>query len=129
MFPGYLVAATETFVVLDGYSWIMTAGHGVLWSWFEAIAEALAAGDDIRITKLWEAGLTASIRLRVTRDPDQVVVDNHVHAETMRSTHKVDSTDIHDFIQKFIPNVTVQRRHDSGTISRSCQECRSAVPG
>ena len=58
-------------------------GHSIIYSWYQALADALAGGVDSRVWKLYEAGMTATIRLRLTTSHTQVLTDAHVWSETM----------------------------------------------
>ena len=59
-----------------------------IYAWYVALADALGGGstgkvDNPRIWKLYEAGMTANIRLRFTTSH----ADAHVWSETIRASH------------------------------------------
>ena len=49
----------------------MLAGHALLIAWYAPLGEALRGQDEARIVKLFEAGLSVPIRLRLSPDADQ----------------------------------------------------------
>ena len=60
------------------------AGHGLLFSYYEALLNAVEQGDDAKLVKLYEAGLTATIRLRLTTSFAQLLADAHLWSESVR---------------------------------------------
>ena len=87
-------------------------GHAIIYAWYVALADAFQAGsaaqgEDSRIWKLYEAGMTATIRLRLTTSHTQVMTDAHVWSETIRATHQSGSCDLLNFIKrlKMMPEV------------------------
>ena len=87
-------------------------GHAIIYAWYMALADAFQAGmtaegEASRIWKLYEAGMTATIRLRLTTSHTQVLTDAHVWSETIRATHMAGSCDLLNFVKrlKMMPDV------------------------
>lgn len=91
-------------------------GHAIIYSWYMALADAFQEGltstgegpsDSSRVWKLYEAGMTATIRLRLTTSHTQVLTDAHVWSETIRATHMSSSCDLLNFVKRLtmIPEV------------------------
>ena len=85
----------------------MLGGHSIIYSWYQALADALAGGVDSRVWKLYEAGMTATIRLRLTTSHTQVLTDAHVWSETIRGSHMAGTCDLFTFVKRVatIPDV------------------------
>ena len=88
------------------------AGHGPLFSFYEALLNALEHGDDAKTLKLYEAGLTATIRLRLTTSFTQLVTDVHVWSESVKASFSSASSDLMatvKMISAMVPNLTTSR--------------------
>jgi len=83
-------------------------GHCMIYSWYVALADALQGGstpnanNTSRIWKLYEAGMTANIRLRLTTSHTQVLTDAHVWSEAIRATHMSGCGDLLNFVRPTI---------------------------
>ena len=120
VFPGYLPAALANTSHIEAMvksqachfkALCVLGGHAIIYAWYVALADAFQAGltaaKDLRIWKLYEAGMTATIRLRLTTSHTQVLTDAHVWSETIRATHMSGSCDLLNFITrlKMMPEV------------------------
>ena len=121
IFPGYLPAAIANTSHIEAMvkskachfkALCVLGGHAIIYAWYVALADAFQAGstaqgEDSRIWKLYEAGMTATIRLRLTTSHTQVLTDAHVWSETIRATHLSGSCDLLNFVKrlKMIPEV------------------------
>ena len=116
IFPGYLPAVLANTSHVEStlksgachFSRLcVLGGHSIIYSWYQALADALAGGVDSRVWKLYEAGMTATIRLRLTTSHTQVPTDAHVCSETIRASHMAGSCDLFNFVKRVatIPEV------------------------
>ena len=70
------------------------AGHALVFSWYQAMADALNDNENKRkFTQLYEAGMTAIIRLRLTTSHTQVLTDAHTWSEIARASSQAGSSD------------------------------------
>ena len=109
IFPGYLpaviantshVEATLKSGACHFSKLCVLGGHSLIYAWYQALADALAGGEDSRVWKLYEAGMTATIRLRLTTSHTQVLADAHVWSETIRTSHMAGSCDLLNFVKR-----------------------------
>ena len=86
IFPQFCLAVTASTPHLEKcaeqgvccFHWLcLGAGHGLLFSYYEALLNAIEQGDDAKLERLYEAGLTATIRLRLTTSFAQLLADAH----------------------------------------------------
>ena len=102
IFPGYLLAVLANTSHVEStlksgachFSRLcVLGGHSIIYSWYQALADALAGGVDSRVWKLYEAGMTATIRLRLTTSKTQVLTDAHNWSEVARASSHAGSSD------------------------------------
>ena len=114
VYPSFIPTGVSSLVVVDKNAehnscifndLPMLAGHAILWSWylradaiFEEIkciasqelaaeSEAIKRGDlEQKLVKLWEAAMTASIRMRLAPQLTQILNDRLQWSEELRST-------------------------------------------
>ena len=91
-FPTYFVSAVPTLGAVhpEAKSFRnlpLFAGHAILWSWFLALHRAMVQGERHKVIRLFEAGLTATIRLRLTTKLSTCMLDGHLWSENIRVTH------------------------------------------
>lgn len=131
IFPGYLPAAIANTSHIEAMvkskachfnKLSLLGGHALIDSWYVALADALQAGltstgegpiDSSRVWKLFEAGMTANIRLRLTTSHTQVLSDAHVWSETIRATHMSGSCDLLNFVKRLTMMPEVVRKGTS----------------
>ena len=109
IFPGYLPAVIASTSHVDAMAkagschfskLCVLGGHSILYAWYQALGDALAGGLDSRVLKLYEAGMTATIRLRLTASHTQVLADAHVWSETIRTSHMAGACDLLNFVKR-----------------------------
>ena len=88
-FPTYFVSAVPTLGAVhpEAKSFRILplfAGHAILWSWFLALHRAMVQGERHKVIRLFEAGLTATIRLRLTTKLSTCMLDGHLWSENIR---------------------------------------------
>ena len=80
------------------------AGHSLVYAWYQAMVDALSAsgnnGDPVKVLQLYEAGMTATIRLRLTTSHTQVLTDAHTWSEVARASSHAGSSDFFNFVKK-----------------------------
>ena len=66
----------------------MAAGHVLLFAWYIGVERALDSGDQTLLLELWQAGLTASVRVRVATDSRDVLLDAMHFNSTLKGLPK-----------------------------------------
>ncbi len=87
-FPSYFLTAIPTAGVLQNAAAFrnlpLFAGHAILWSWYLALDDAMNENARWKVARLFEAGLTATIRLRLAPSRAQWLSDALQWSETIR---------------------------------------------
>ena len=63
-------------------------GHALLFAWYIGVERALDSGDQTLLLELWQAGLTASVRVRVATDSRDVLLDAMHFNSTLKGLPK-----------------------------------------
>ena len=101
------------------------AGHGLLFSYYEALLNAIEQGDDAKLERLYEAGLTATIRLRLATSCAQLLADAHQWSESVRVSFCSASCDLLATVRMIgaIPNL-MSRATSVEKFSQGCVHLR-----
>ena len=91
------------------------AGHALVFSWYQAMADALNE-DKVKVMQLYEAGMTAIIRLRLTTSHTQVLTDANIWLEVARASSHAGSSDFINFVKRLstMPEVVRWKGHGDG---------------
>ena len=105
------------------------AGHALVFSWYQTMADALYANDLVKVMQLYEAGMTAIIRLRLTTSHTQVLTDAHTWSEVARASSHAGSSDFFDFVKRLstIPDVVRWKGQGDGTVENILKEFGDSV--
>ena len=79
------------------------AGHALVYAWYQAMADALCANANngcAKVLQLYEAGMTACIRLRMTSSHTQLITDAHTWSEVARASSHAASYDFFNFVSR-----------------------------
>ena len=111
-FPDYLPTAMANLSHIEGMikagashfnKLILLAGHALVYAWYQAMADALCANANngcAKVLQLYEAGMTAVIRLRLTSSPTQLLTDAHTWSEVARASQHAGCYDFFNFVQR-----------------------------
>ena len=118
IFPAYLPTAVANLSHMEGMikakanhfnKLCVRAGHALVFAWYQAMADALYANDLVKLTRstfkvmqLYEAGMTAIIRLRLSTSHTQVLTDAHTWSEVARAISHAGSSDFYNFVKRWM---------------------------
>ena len=102
--PGIIPVAAESMTVVEQLAsgapacggmrgWPACGGLVVIWALLSRLDEALENNDETMVLKLYEASLTATVRVRIEPDKQQLILDSIQSAETLRVINLSGATD------------------------------------
>ena len=102
--PGIIPVAAESMAVVEKNAkeapdggglrgWPACGGLVVIWALLARLDEALENNDETMILKLYEASLTATVRVRIDPEQEQLILDSIQSAETLRVLNLSGATD------------------------------------
>ena len=99
--PGIIPIAAESMAVVERQArevgglrgWPACGGLVVIWALLARLDEALENNDVTMILKLYEASLTATVRVRIDPEQEQLILDSIQSAETLRVLNLSGATD------------------------------------
>ena len=91
----------------------------MIYSWWLELYQAAVDNDWLRMKKLYEAGLTITIRVRVGPSISQIVIDSISWSETVRTVSDAGSDTLLVTLQKYVavPDIDKQISTGTGTIN------------
>ena len=122
IFPGYLPVVIASLSHIESMikagtnhfnNLCVVAGQPIVFAWYQALADALQDGDSVKAMQLYEAGMTAVLRIRFTSSNTQVVTDAHVWTEVARASKHAGSGDFFDFVKRVAAMPDVEKKATS----------------
>lgn len=86
-------------------------------SWWLELYEAAVDNDWRRVKKLYEAGLTITIRVRVGPSISQIVMDSISWSESVRTISDAGSDTLLVTLQKYVAIPDIEKQLSAGTIN------------
>ena len=95
----------------------LLSGHAMICSWWLELYEAAVNNDWRRVKKLYEAGLTITIRVRVGPSISQIVMDSISWSESVRTISDAGSDTLLVTLQRYVAVPDIDKQLSAGTIN------------
>ena len=95
----------------------LLSGHAMICSWWLELYQAAVDNDWRRVKKLYEAGLTITIRVRVGPSISQIVMDSISCSESVRTISDAGSDTLLVTLQKYVAVPDIEKQLPNGTLN------------